>query len=257
MISKVLPIYSLWSREIVRFYRQPSRVVGALGSPLVFWLLIGSGVGSSFAGSSGGDYLQYFYPGTLFLILLFTAIFSTISLIQDRREGFLQSVLVAPVSRLGLVTGKILGGATLACSQGILFLLFAPLMGIHQDLSGWLLVLAVLFLNSVALTALGFVIAWRLHSIQGFHAVMNLLLIPLWLLSGALFPPEGSPAWIQIVMKLNPLRYGLAALRTSLYDETAAAPPLGLCVIVTVVFGIALMVFAAWVASRGRAEDVR
>src|SRR5215211_7328963 len=128
----LLPSLSLAKRELVRFLRQRHRVVGALATPIVFWLLIGGGMGRSFRAEGtpgGGNYLLYFFPGTVLMILLFTAIFSTISIIEDRREGFLQSVLVAPVPRLAIVLGKVLGGAALAFAQALLFLLFAPLVG--------------------------------------------------------------------------------------------------------------------------------
>src|SRR5829696_6919158 len=126
------PALSLAQRELVRFLRQRHRIIGALATPIVFWLLIGGGMGHSFraGGPGGGNYLQYFFPGTVLMILLFTAIFSTISIIEDRREGFLQSVLVAPVPRMAIVLGKILGGTLLAFGQGLLFLLLAPLVGV-------------------------------------------------------------------------------------------------------------------------------
>ena len=128
----LLPALSLCQRELVRFLRQRNRIIGALATPIVFWLLIGGGMGRSFSSSNvpgGGSYLQYFFPGTVLMILLFTAIFSTISIIEDRREGFLQSVLVAPVSRQAIVLGKVLGGTILAFGQGLIFLLLAPLVG--------------------------------------------------------------------------------------------------------------------------------
>lgn len=256
-----LAVSTLWLREMVRFYRQPSRVIGALGSPLVFWLLIGAGLGNSFQapGSSARmSYLEYFFPGTLLLILLFTAIFSTISLIEDRREGFLQSVLVAPVPRASFVFGKILGGTTLALSQGILFLLIAPFIGIRMSAAGWLQTGAILFLNGFALTGLGFLIAWRLHSIQGFHAIMNLFLIPLWLLSGALFPPEGAPGWIRLIMRLNPLSYGMASLRHSLFkpSDSEHLPSLGISIGITFLAGIFLFILASFAAGRRSARDL-
>ena len=186
----MLPALSLARRELVRFLRQRNRIVGALATPIVFWLLIGGGMGRSFraAGPGGASYLQYFFPGTIVMILLFTAIFSTISIIEDRREGFLQSVLVAPVPRMAIVLGKVLGGTTLATIQGLIFLVFAPLVGVHMSLASFLLVVMTVSLVSFALTALGFAIAWPMDSTQAFHAIINLFLIPLWLLSGALFP---------------------------------------------------------------------
>src|SRR5579862_2121522 len=165
----MLPAFTLWWREIVRFYRQPGRVVGVLASPLVFWLVLGSGFGNSFRSSAGPSqqhYLDYSYPGTLILIVLFTSIFTMMSVIEDRKEGFLLSVLVAPVPRSAIVLGKVLGGTTLSAIQGLIFLVFAPLVGIHLDLVRFLLVAVVVFLVSFALTALGFAIAWPMDSSQ-------------------------------------------------------------------------------------------
>ncbi len=219
----LLSVGALWRREIVRFYRQPGRLIGALGTPLVFWFLIGSGVGETFRPSSASDslsYLSYFYPGTIVLILLFTAIFSTISLIEDRREGFLLSALVAPISRMGLVLGKILGGTTLAFLQGFVFVLLAPLVGIPLDLKKILMVAVILFLMAFSLTCLGFAIAWQSESTQGYHSIMNLFLFPMWLLSGALFPLAGASAWVQVIMTLNPLTYEFSALWQVLFWST-------------------------------------
>ncbi len=258
----LLATYTLWLREIVRFYRDRTRVIGALGSPLVFWFLIGSGLGRSFHGGPGqqplpGGYLQYFYPGTLALILLFTAIFSTISIIEDRQAGFLQGVLVAPVPRSAIVLGKVLGGTTLAAIQGAIFLLLAPFahVTLHlADVPG--LVLAIL-LASFGVTGLGFLIAWRLDSTQGFHAIMNLFLIPMWILSGALFPPAGAAGWIRALMLINPLTYGVSALRV-LFSGGALAgePPLALSLgIMTVFAGVILAIGASAVRQR-RAQAI-
>ena len=191
----LLSTLTLWRREVVRFLRQRSRVVGALGSPIVFWALIGMGLGTSFSppGSTVKvSYLEYFFPGTLVLILLFISIFSTISIIEDRREGFLQAVLVSPAPRYSIVLGKILGGTSLAWLQGMLFCLLAPLSGIHLTLAGFAGLVVITFLVAFGLTGLGFMIAWPMESTQGFHAIMNLFLIPMWLLSGALFPAVGA-----------------------------------------------------------------
>src|SRR4051812_3860982 len=169
---------TLWRRELQRFFRQPSRVAGAIGTPLIFWLFMGSGLAGSFrlpggSGAQGVSYLQFFFPGTIALVLLFAAIFSTISVIEDRHEGFLQGVLVAPVSRGAIVAGKVLGGATLAWLQGVVFLLLAPLAGIPLNLPSFLTSAGVLALLAVSLTAIGFGFAWKVDSVQGFHAVMN------------------------------------------------------------------------------------
>src|SRR5437879_8787652 len=155
MKSFCLAAGTLWQRELVRVFRQRSRVVGALGPPILFWFLIGSGLGASFrlpglaaASDAGVTYMQYFFPGTVLLIVLFTAIFSTISVIEDRHEGFLQSVLVAPVSRSSVVLGKIAGGTTLAFVQGVLFLCFAPVVGVSIPWLSLLYLLAMLIIIS-------------------------------------------------------------------------------------------------------------
>ncbi|MCI0621916.1 MAG: ABC transporter permease [Acidobacteria bacterium] len=248
---------TLWQREIVRFLRQRSRVAGALGSPLVFWLLMGSGFGSSFRPASGvleTGYLEYFFPGTVLMILLFTSIFSNISVIEERREGFLLSVLVAPASRLSLVLGKILGVTTLAVLQGGLFVLLAPLLGISLRWTQWIPLFAVIALIAVELTALGFAFAWKLDSIQGFHALMNLLLVPLWLLSGALFPMSGASSWVRAIMMINPMTYAMSALRQVLYSGTSN-PMAEICslpaaILVTGFFGLGMIVVSVVLVSR-------
>lgn len=219
---------ALAGREVVRFARQRSRIVGALGTPLVFWALLGSGLSASFrlpgaaagaggAGGAGGiDYRAYFFPGTLVLVVLFAAIFSSISVIEDRDRGFLQGVLASPLSRWAIVAGKVAGGAALAGLQGVLLLALAPVAGIPLSAGSALAAAGVLALLAVALSAIGFAFAWRSASVQGFHAVMNLLLMPLWLLSGAVFPAAGAPAWLGGLMAADPLTYGVAALRQAL-----------------------------------------
>jgi ABC-2 type transport system permease protein len=255
----VLPALTLWWREMVRFFRQRDRVVGALATPVVFWLLLGFGLGKSFkapGAPEGQGYLEYFYAGTLVMILLFTAIFSTISVIEDRREGFLQAVLVAPVGRFAIVLGKILGGTTLAFVQGLVFLALAPLLGLHLSAASLAWLAVVMFLVSFALTGLGFVIAWQMSSTQGFHAIMNLFLIPLWLLSGAVFPSEGAPVWLGWVMKVNPLTYGVTALREGLY-WTWPHPDATAELVITTTFAVGMFVLSLWVAQRTTRGDLQ
>lgn len=213
---------TLFRRELQRFYRQPSRVAGAVAMPVILWILLGTGLSSSFRLPGGGDgtsYLEYFFPGTVVLLVLFAAIFSTFSLIEDRHEGFLQGVLVAPVSRVAIVWGKVLGGASLAWFQGALVLALAPLAGISPTPASFIKALGVLGLLAVALTSTGFAFAWKIDSTQGYHAVMNVLLIPMWFLSGAFFPVSASPAWLYWAMRANPLTYGTAAFRRALYGQ--------------------------------------
>jgi ABC-2 type transport system permease protein len=257
-----LAVRTLVEREWVRFVRQRNRLVGAIGQPLIFWLLFGAGLGPSFRmpGAVGESisYREYFFPGSLVLILLFTAIFATISIIEDRREGFLQSVLVAPIPRWSMVLGKVLGGTLLALVQGMIFFLLGLTFGLKIGLIALLAIVGLLFVVALGLTALGFVIAWRMDSTQGFHAIMSVFLMPMWLLSGAFFP---LPAWesttnwgqrlLAAVMWANPLTYGVAALRRLMYwDGPAGAIPVdtpSLAVSWVVTFGFtALMLAAAW-----------
>jgi len=249
----MLPAFTLWWREVVRFYRQKARVAGVILSPLLFWIVLGSGFGTSFrSGEAVGQqhYLNYFYPGTLVMIVLFTAIFTMMSVIEDRNEGFLLSVLVAPVPRAAIVLGKVLGGTTLAAVQGLAFLVFAPLAGVHLTLESFLLITLTVFLVSFALTALGFAIAWPMDSTQAFHAIINLFLIPLWLLSGALFPLSGASGWIRGVMYANPLTYGVEALRTLMYPEATSAFSLTASVLTLVLFALFMFGLALVLANR-------
>jgi len=252
--SFLLAASALWRREMVRFIRQRSRIIGAFASPLIFWLLLGFGVGKSFTSSQGPSmgYQEYFFPGTVLMILLFTSIFSTISIIEDRKEGFLQAVLVAPVPRAALVFGKLLGGTSLALMQGVLFMLMAPLVGIPITRVPETLVM--LALVAFGLTALGYVIAWKMDSTQGFHAIMNLFLIPMWLLCGAVFPASGAPSWLRWVMEVNPLTYGMSAVRWSIYGSAVAStmgiPGFAVSVGITVAF--AAVVFGAAISMTRR-----
>ncbi len=255
----LLASYTLWLRDVVRFFRQRSRVVGALASPVVFWLLLGSGLGRSFSGDSTRPpvegYLQYFYPGTLALIVLFTAIFSTISVIEDRQEGFLQGVLVAPVPRSAIVMGKVLGGTTLALAQACAFLVLAPFAGVPVGLATLPALVGVLVILGVATTGLGLLIAWWLDSMQGFHAIMNLLLIPMWMLSGAVFPASGASGWIRAIMLVNPMTYGVSALRLVIFPSEThtggfADPGLALSILVVAAFGLAVLAADIWLVRR-------
>jgi ABC-2 type transport system permease protein len=247
----------LWWREIVRFYRQKSRVVGVLASPLIFWVVIGSGFGTSFRAGGGqgqGNYLDYFYPGALIMIVLFTSIFTMMSVIEDRQEGFLLSVLVAPVPRSAIVLGKVLGGTTLSALQGMIFLVFAPFAGIHLNVSQVLLVAVVVFLVAFALTALGFAIAWPMDSTAAFHGIINLFLIPLWLLSGAMFPIGRASGWIRALMYMNPLTYGVEALRSLLYPGMETPFPLASAMATLLLFSLVMFGLAFLMVNRRSAK---
>jgi len=226
---------------MVRFWREKARVLGFVGSPLVFWVLIGAGFGN----------MSFFFPGAVTLTLMFSAVFSTMSLIEDRREGFLLSMLASPAPRISMVLGKILGSATLAWIQGVMFLCFAPAAGFRPSLVEIVELIGVVFLVAFSLTAMGFLIAWQMESSQGFHAVMNLILFPLWMISGALFPISGAHAWIRVVVMVNPLTYALAPIRRLLDPHTGGdVPGLGTSVVVTAAFGAVMLIAAAILANR-------
>jgi ABC-2 type transport system permease protein len=254
--SFLLASWALARREVVRFLRQRNRVVGALVQPVLFWAIFGAGLSPSFQ-SGGMGYSEYFFPGVIVLILLFTAIFATISIIDDRNTGFLQGVLVAPVPRSAIILGKVAGTTILAVGQALLVALAAPLFGLSIGIGGVLASVPVLVLVSVALAGLGICIAWRMDSTQGFHAIMTSFLMPMWLLSGAFFPPGGTPTWLSIVVALNPLTYGVALLRYALYlgdpGATAALPPLALCVAATLGFAVLTIAGASTIARARKA----
>lgn len=237
-------IRTLAERELVRFFRQRNRVIGALVQPIIFWILFSLGLRSNDLG------FAFFFPGTLAMILLFTAIFATISIIEDRREGFLQSVLVAPAPRWAMVLGKILGGATIALIQALVFLALGWLtMGLTSSLASILMAIVLMAVIAIALTGLGFVIAWRMDSTQGFHAIMSVFLFPTWLLSGSLFPDDPT-SWVTWLSRFNPLTYGVAGLRHYLQFKDSAVdlatlPNLGVCWLVTCAFAV-LMVALSW-----------
>lgn len=257
-VRTVLPAASLARREIVRFLRQRNRVASALVQPALFWALFGAGFAGSFRAADGQGFERHLFPGAVVLVVLFTAIFSTFSIIEDRNAGFLQSVLAAPVTRSGIVLGKVLGGSALALFQGGIFLALAPVAGVPLTASGVLLALGALALAAFALTSLGVAVAWPMESVQGFHAVMMLFLLPMWLLSGAFFPIAGSASWLGAVMRLNPLSYGVALVRHAIDPAGAASggsPAAGVALAVTAAFAAAAFAAAlAMVCRRGRKD---
>ncbi|WP_242338733.1 MULTISPECIES: ABC transporter ATP-binding protein/permease [Anaeromyxobacter] len=209
-------------RDLVRFFRQPSRLVGALGQPVIFWLVIGSGFGETFRmPGSSVPYLAYFFPGVVLMVVLFASIFTTASVIEDRHRGFLQSVLAAPGSRVALAVGKTLGSAAVALTQAALFLALAPLAGFGYASVHWPLLLGALALAAVALAALGFAVAWGLDNVQGYHAIQMTLLVPLWVVSGAMFPAPSGTGALAAVMRANPLAYAVSAARRALGGPAA------------------------------------
>ena len=239
MNNFLLPTATLWQRELVRFWRQRSRVMSVVASPLIFWLLMGYG---------SGDLARY-YSGTLVLTVMFSAIFSTISIIEDRREGFLLSMLVSPAPRTSLVLGKILGAATLGWIQGLMLLIFAPLAGVQIGIAEVFTVAAAMFLISFTLTGLGFAIAWKMESTAAFHGVMMLLLVPMWMVSGALFPMTTAHGVVKALMWANPMTYSVSLLNATL-GLGNAKPGAAESVLVTAFFGLALLLLSGMLAAQ-------
>jgi len=263
-----LPVYSLATRELVRFFRQRTRIIGALGQPLVFWILFGAGLQGAYRGTGGESYQEFFFPGVAVMIVMFTAIYSTISIIEDRREGFLQGVLVSPAPRWSIVLGKVAGGTVIALLQTVAFLLIGPLLQfvglspeLHTGLTwqnavpvlGWLTVLGI------SLTSLGYCIAWPMDSTHGFHAIMSVVLLPMWLLAGTFFP-AGEAGWLSWVIRLNPLTYGTAGLRRLLASDAgsvAILPSWPVCIVATGVFCGVCLACAVWLTNRRTVHNAR
>jgi ABC-2 type transport system permease protein len=221
--------YAIWLRELIRFVSERTRILGALGQPLIYLAIMGTGFGATFRSAAvprGFSYLEFMYPGVLGMTVLFTAIFSAISIIWDREFGFLKEILVAPVARGSIVAGKVAGGATVATLQGVLLLILAPIVGVHLGLAQIAGIALVMLLVAAALTSFGLVIASRMATMEGFQVVMNFLVLPLWLLSGAFFPLRGLPLWMTVLTRIDPLTYAVDALRGMVYAGTPLASAL-------------------------------
>ncbi|MFZ5632621.1 MAG: ABC transporter permease [Bacillota bacterium] len=218
-------VYIIWLRDVIRFYREKTRIVGMLGQPLLYLLIMGTGLSASFRMSwAAGDfnYLEFMYPGIIGMSVLFTSVFSAISIVWDREFGFLREVLVAPVPRWSVAIGKALGGSTIAMLQASILLLVAPFIGVKLSILMVLKLLGMLFLIAFSLTSLGITIASRMETMEGFQMIMNFLVMPLFFLSGAMFPLRGVPSWMETMMKADPLTYGVDALRHIMYSASPA-----------------------------------
>ena len=244
-------VLALWRREVLVFVRDRARVVGVLLQPVLFWVVFGFGFRESVAipGSDAG-YLAYLLPGMVALTVLFTAIYSTLSIVEDRQSGVLQAVLVSPQPRTVLVFGVLAGGVTLAVGQAALVGALAPVAGLGTTPAGAAVALLAGVLLAVTFCAFGFVMAWRLTSTRAYHAIMNVVLIPIWLLSGSFFPEAGAAEGVRWAMRLNPATYGVGLLRygmEGLPDRIAGTDlGLGVCLGVSVlVAGLALGAAAA------------
>ena len=260
-------------RELLRFVQDRSRMLSSFGMPLLFLVIFGAGfnriIGSL---TEGVDFIKFIFPGILAMTVLMTSLFSGLSVVWDREFGFLKELLVAPLSRSGVVLGKAVGGAAVALMQGIIMLLLAPVLGISLSPLMVLKLVPLLVVVSLSLSSLGILIASRMRSQQGFHMVMQLLIFPLIFLSGVFFPVNNVSPWLEVVAKINPVTYGVDAIRqlflggdpeamAGSISEYVAEPTLGVTVfghtmgiledaLVVGVFGLALMAAAVWSFNR-------
>jgi ABC-2 type transport system permease protein len=235
-------IYVLWLRQLKRYFRSRARIVGSLGQPLLFLVSLGFGFGPVFRRAGQGNYIQFLAPGVMAMTVLFSAIFNGIELIWDRQFGFLKETLVAPVSRLTIMIGRTLGGATTAVMQGLVVAIVCTLVGFRPEgVSGLLGGLAFMVLIAVMFTALGTAIASVLSDFQGFQMVMNFLVMPMFFLSGALFPLAGLPRALDLVARIDPLSYGVDGLRSSLTGLSHFGVVTDLAVLSVLTFGLLLV----------------
>jgi len=223
-------IYMIWWRDLIRFWRDRVRVLGALVQPLIFLVLLGTGLSSALRGVGGGfggglDYQVFMYPGIIGMAVLFSSIFSGMSIIWDREFGFLKEVLVAPIDRSAVAIGKILGGATQAMFQGVILLVLAPFFGVKLTPLVVVEVIGLIFCIAFALSGVGVAIASRMRSMMGFQFVLNFLVQPAFFLSGAMFPVTGLPGWMTALTRLDPLTYGVDPVRRIVLGATGVPAP--------------------------------
>jgi len=215
-------IFFLWKRELIRFFRAKSRIIGSIGMPFFFLAILGTGLNAAFSmPGMQGNYLAFITPGILAMVLLFGSITSGITVLMDRQFGFLKETLVAPVKRSSIIVGKALGGATTAIVQGIIMLGIALLLGVSMQFSSFLLVLALMFIISIAFVSLGIAIASLMEDMHGFQLIMNFLIMPMFFLSGGLFPLSKAPDIVRAISYIDPLTYGVETLRFALLGQSS------------------------------------
>lgn len=232
-------IYILWKRQVIKYFRSRSRIIGSLGQPLLYLIAFGYGFGSVFSRAGQGNYIQFLAPGIIAMSVLFTAIFTGIEIIWDRQFGFLKETMVAPVSRFTIMLGRTLGGATVATFQGLIVLVLSTLVGFRFT-NYYHIPLAILFMFIIALlfTAMGTGIASTLEDMQGFQLIMNFLVMPIFFLSGSLYPLQGLPKAMEIVTRIDPMTYGIDGLRGVLggVSQFGTLPDLFILSAITFVF---------------------
>jgi ABC-2 type transport system permease protein len=237
MNNNIKVVYALWLRQLKRYFRNKYRIIGSLGQPLLFLVALGFGFGPIYAAAGGGDYIQFLVPGIMAMTILFTSMFAGMEIIWARQFGFLKETLVAPVSRTRIMIGRTLGGTTIALFQALMILIISMFFGFKPDAAMLPLALLFMILTSLLFTALGTAIATHLNDMQGFQIIMNFLVMPLFFLSGALFPLDGMPTGIKAITFLNPLTYGVDGIRGSLTHQVSVglAIDFGVLIVLTTV----------------------
>ena len=206
-------VYILWLRDVKRYWYDKPRIIASLGQPILFLFVLGTALSPSFRGPGGVNFSEFIFPGIVSMTVLFTSIFSAISIVWDREFGFLKEVLVAPVSRWSIVTGKAFGGSTVALFQGTLMLMLAPLVGVRLSIFSVIGSLVMMFIIGLSMNSLGIVIAAKMKEMEGFQMIVNFLIMPIFFLSGALFPMNNLPPWLMVLNRIDPLTYGVDLLR--------------------------------------------
>ncbi len=254
MKKELTGVYTVWLRDIKRYFRDKPRIIGSFAQPILFLFVLGTGIASSFSvfgGGGGEDFLNFMFPGIVGMTVLFTSFFSAMSIVWDREFGFLREILVAPVSRTSIVVGKLLGGSTIAMIQGSIILLFAPFLKIPITFVIFFKELGIMFLVAMTISTMGIILASVIKSMQAFQVITNFLLMPMFFLSGALFPLNQTVKWMNIVSKINPLSYGIDAMRfVLLNDASLQLYPLWLDIIILVFLVLALSVIGAFLFNR-------
>ncbi len=253
-------IYTIWLRDVLRFSRDRARIFSSLGQPILFLVIFGLGLSPAMSGFAQGqlDYTSFLFPGIVAMAVLFTAVFSAVSIVWDREFGFLKEVLVAPVSRVSVALGKVAGGSTVAMFQGVIILLLAPVFGIPLTLSQIVVLLWLMLLTAATMTSLGVFFAARMRSMEGFHMIINFVMMPVFFLSGAFFPLRGIPLWMEWLARLDPMTYGVDPIRQVVLRHKVPEPvldmlrlhPIAVDVALLFVFWMALLIPAVWAFAR-------
>jgi len=203
----------IWQRDMKRMLRDKHQFYGSFARPVLWLLVLGMGLRPVFKGNGGVDYIQFIFPGIVAMSLIFSAMWSGISIIWDREFGFLKEILVAPIPRTSIVMGKVMGGATQAMVQGGITLLFAPLVGVKISLLGFVSLLGIMAIISFSLSSMGIALASRIYSYEGFGTISNFVIMPRFFLSGAIYPVQTLPPWLKVIVSLNPVTYGVDLMR--------------------------------------------